>query len=163
MLRIGLGYDAHRLIEGGKPLKLGGVEINFSKSVEAHSDGDVLIHALIDAILGALALPDIGELFPNTDPQYENADSVELLNRVIKIMHESGFVIENMDCVIICDEPKISPIKAQIIENLSNILHIRQGQISIKGKTKEGLNCAEDSIIVMCTVLLRKSSNTQIF
>ncbi|MEO2241604.1 MAG: 2-C-methyl-D-erythritol 2,4-cyclodiphosphate synthase [Euryarchaeota archaeon] len=154
-----LKEDAHELVEGGKPLKLGGVEINFPKGIVAHSDGDVLLHALIDAILGALALPDIGELFPDTDPQYKDADSTELLRRVVKIMHESGYTVENMDCVVICDEPKISPYKEKIISKLSEILHIRQGQISVKGKTREGLCKGENSIIVLCTVLLRKTKS----
>ncbi|MCL2008594.1 MAG: 2-C-methyl-D-erythritol 2,4-cyclodiphosphate synthase [Treponema sp.] len=138
MNRIGLGRDLHRLVPGRRFL-LGGVEIPFDKGALAHSDGDVLIHAIIDALLGAAALGDIGEMFPDSDPAYKDADSMELLKTTFNRIKAQGRKLINLDCIIICDEPKILPYREKICTTLAEALEIDIGQISIKGKTNEGL------------------------
>ena len=137
MLRIGLGRDLHRLIEGRRFL-LGGVEIPFEKGELGHSDGDVLAHAVIDALLGAAALVDIGEIYPDTDPFFKDADSIELLKDVWQKVKAQGWRLVNLDCVVICDKPKLLPHREIIIHSLTEALEAESGTISIKGKTNEG-------------------------
>ncbi|EGC84827.1 2-C-methyl-D-erythritol 2,4-cyclodiphosphate synthase [Anaerococcus hydrogenalis ACS-025-V-Sch4] len=115
-MRIGLGYDVHKLVENRK-LILGGVEFQYEKGLLGHSDADVLVHAIMDAILGALNLPDIGNLFPDTDDEYKDIYSIELLDRVVKLMEEKSYKIGNLDTVIICEMPKISPKREEIQKN----------------------------------------------
>ena len=134
--RIGQGYDIHRLVPG-KPLKVGGVLIESPVGSEAHSDGDVLLHALIDALLGACALGDIGDHFPPSDAQYKNADSVALLQKIMPLIQEKGYAIGNLDATIFLEKPKLGPYKQQIAEKLSSCLEIAVGDISIKAKTAE--------------------------
>ena len=156
MFRIGLGFDSHSFDkEEKKPLKLGGVIIDNEIGLKGHSDADVLLHAITDAILGAIGAPDIGQLFPSSDPKWKNADSRVFLWEALKLMREAGFRIGNLDCVIICDKPKISPYKNQIIENLSKLLKVEPSQINVKGKTTEGF-CTLEGISVFCNVLLIK-------
>ncbi len=138
-MRIGYGYDSH-IFEEGKPLFLGGVEIPDSPGLKAHSDGDVLIHAIIDALLGAAALGDIGSHFPDTDDQWRNADSVELLDAVVEEVEKAGYTIENLDATLICEQPKLRPHVQAIRENLAEILDIDVNQISVKGKTNEKMD-----------------------
>jgi 2-C-methyl-D-erythritol 2,4-cyclodiphosphate synthase len=138
MYKIGIGYDIHRLVEGRK-LFIGGVEIPYVKGLLGHSDGDVLLHAICDALLGALSAGDIGEHFPDTDPEYHNISSVELLKKVFVLVKEKGFAITNLDTVIIAQEPILAPFKKQIQVKLSQILEIEQDTINIKAKTNEGL------------------------
>ena len=156
MFRVGLGFDSHSFSkEEKKPLKLGGVVIDSEHGLKGHSDADVLLHAITDAILGAIGAPDIGQLFPPSDPKWKNADSKVFLLEALKLMREAGFRIGNLDCVIICDKPKISPYKNRIIENLSKLLKVKPSQINIKGKTTEGF-CSLEGISVLCNVLLVK-------
>ena len=136
--RVGIGYDIHRLIEGRK-LLLGGVEIPYTKGLLGHSDGDVLIHALCDAILGALACGDIGEHFPDTDSQYKGIASTQLLKLVCEFLDDSGYKINNLDVIIIAQEPKLLTFKKQMRENICAVLGIRQDLLNIKAKTNEGL------------------------
>lgn len=136
--RIGIGYDIHCLIEGRK-LFLGGVEIPYIKGLLGHSDGDVLIHAICDALLGALAEGDIGQHFPDTDPKYQGIFSLELLKTVLVLVKEKGFRVNNVDTVIIAQEPILSPFKKQIQENLSLALKLKMDCVNIKAKTNEGL------------------------
>lgn len=139
MFRIGQGFDVHRLVEGRK-LILGGVEIPYHKGLLGHSDADVLIHALIDALLGALALGDIGKLFPDTDMQYRDANSRELLRLVVRTITQKHFYsINNIDATIILEQPKLASYIEQIRENLAQDLSINKDLISIKAKTYEGL------------------------
>jgi len=156
MFRIGLGFDSHPFEEKKtKPLKLGGVIIDTELSLKGHSDADVLLHAITDAILGAVGGPDIGELFPPSDPRWENADSQIFLKEALKLMKESNYRIVNVDCTVICDKPKISLYKGRIIENLAKLLKVESSQINIKGKTTEGF-CSLNGIAVICNVLLAK-------
>lgn len=153
-LRIGFGFDSHEFVEG-KKLLLGGVEIPYQYGLKGHSDGDALLHAITDAILGALGERDIGQIFKDTDPRWKGANSEIFLREALKLMEEKGFKISNLDCVIVTDEPKIAPYKEKIRENLSKILEIPKDRISIKGKRREGF-CKEKGLVCMCTLLLIK-------
>lgn len=137
-LRIGIGYDIHRLSQGRK-LFIGGVEIPYIKGLEGHSDADVLLHALCDALLGAVAAGDIGELFPDSDPQYQGVSSVELLKKVASLVRDKGFEIHNLDTIVIAREPNLSAFKKKIQQNLSRVLGISGTQVNIKAKTNNGL------------------------
>ncbi len=137
-MRIGTGYDLHRL-EEGLPLVLGGVTIPHAKGLRGHSDGDALAHAAIDALLGAAALGNIGRLFPDTDPQYEGADSIELLARVGGLVKDAGFSIVNIDATIIAQEPKLNPHLDAMRERLAGCLAIAPECVSVKAKTNEGV------------------------
>ena len=138
MIRIGLGYDLHRLIEGRK-LILGGVEIPFEKGEDGHSDGDVLLHAITDALLGASGLGDIGSFFPPEDPKWKDADSAKLLKTVIEQVYQQGWKIENLDCVILLEKPKFIPYRQQVINSIAKILEIEANQVFVKAKTGEKL------------------------
>ncbi len=136
--RIGIGYDIHRLVEGRK-LFIGGVEIPYIKGLLGHSDGDALLHAISDALLGAVAEGDIGEHFPDTDPKYHNISSIELLEIVAELLKNKGFLVNNIDSVIIAQEPVLSPFKKQIQEKIAHILQLNADAVNIKAKTNEGL------------------------
>lgn len=137
-IRTGLGYDLHKLKRGRK-LIIGGVHIPFKKGEEAHSDGDVLLHAIIDSLLGACGMGDIGEFFPPSDSQWKNANSCELLKTVWDKISSEGWQIENIDCVIIIQEPKILPYRKEICARIAQILGLKENQIFIKAKTGEGI------------------------
>ena len=138
MMRTGIGYDIHRLKKGRKFI-LGGIEIPSSVGEEAHSDGDVLVHAIIDSMLGAIALGDIGELFPPSDEKYKDADSMLLLQQVYGKIKSNGWRLSNIDCVVICEKPAILPFREKIRSSLASILETDIENIFVKGKTKEGL------------------------
>ena len=156
--RIGIGYDIHKLSEGRK-LIVGGVEIPCIKGLLGHSDADVLIHALIDAMLGALSLADIGTLFPDTSDEFKDADSKELLQNVYQKVKDKGYVINNVDCNIIAQKPKMMPYIYEMKKTLSGILNIDIDDISIKAKTKEHLDAVgeEKGIEAQVIVLLVKN------
>ena len=137
-IRIGHGYDVHRLVEGRK-LILGGVAIPFARGLEGHSDADVLLHALCDALLGSLSLGDLGIHFPDTDPRYKDSDSVELLKRVTGMVKEKGFNLGNIDATIVAEQPKVSGYIAQMKDTIAHTTGIDRDQISIKATTTEGL------------------------
>ena len=137
-MRIGHGYDVHRLVEGRK-LILGGVEIPFEKGLLGHSDADVLTHAVMDALLGAAALGDIGKHFPDSDPAYAGADSLLLADRVSSLIHGQGYRIENVDATILAQAPKLAPHIPMMRENLSRALGIPLSAVSVKATTEEGL------------------------
>ena len=155
--RIGIGYDIHRLVEG-RELIIGGVKITHEKGLLGHSDADVLVHALIDALLGALALDDIGTLFPDTDPKYKDADSIVLLKQVYKKIKQEGYKINNIDSNIIAQNPKMMPYIPKMKDILANLLGIGLSDISIKAKTKEKLDAVGESkaIEANAVVLLEK-------
>ncbi len=142
--RIGLGYDIHRLVEG-RELIIGGIKITHEKGLLGHSDADVLVHAIIDALLGALALDDIGTLFPDTDPKYKDADSVILLKNVYKLIKDKGYLINNIDSNIIAQSPKMMPFIPKMKKVLSEVLEISLSDISIKAKTKEKLDAVGEN------------------
>ncbi|MBI5090838.1 MAG: 2-C-methyl-D-erythritol 2,4-cyclodiphosphate synthase [Candidatus Hydrogenedentes bacterium] len=138
MMRIGLGYDLHRLVEG-RPLILGGIHVPFEKGLEGHSDADALAHAITDALLGAAALGNIGQHFPDTDPAYKNADSMHLLAETARLIHDSGYRIVNIDSNIIAQRPKLNPYLDAMREALALRLGVKVEQVSVKAKTNEGV------------------------
>jgi 2-C-methyl-D-erythritol 2,4-cyclodiphosphate synthase len=137
-IRIGHGYDIHRMVEGRK-LILGGVEIPFQKGLDGHSDADVLLHAVCDALLGSLSLGDIGIHFPDQDPQFKGISSLELLGRVSSLVKEKGFTVGNIDVTVVAQQPKLSGYISQMRENIAQTLEIDKEKISIKATTTEGL------------------------
>ena len=137
-MRIGHGYDVHKLTEG-RDLIIGGVKIPYEKGLLGHSDADVLVHAIMDALLGAAALGDIGSHFPDTDPAYEGISSIRLLEHVGKLLADSGYAIGNIDATIIAQKPKMRPHIDQMRENIANALKIRPDQVGVKATTEEGL------------------------
>lgn len=137
-MRIGMGYDVHKLVEGRK-LILGGVTIPYEKGLLGHSDADVVVHAIMDALLGAAALGDIGKHFPDTDPKYKDISSIKLLEHVGMLLKENDYTIGNIDATIICQRPKLAPYREQMVENVANALNISKDQVCIKATTEEGL------------------------
>lgn len=137
-MRVGMGYDVHKLVEG-RNLILGGVKIPYEKGLLGHSDADVLVHAVMDALLGAAALGDIGKHFPDTDPAYKGADSMELLGHVGKLLEERFYFIENIDATIIAQKPKMAPHIEAMRKNIADRLHLRMDQVNIKATTEEGM------------------------
>ncbi len=138
MIRTGNGYDVHRLTEGRK-LIVGGVEIPYEKGLLGHSDADVLLHAIADALLGAAALGDIGKLFPDTDEKYRGADSLVLLSEVVRVLRESGYAVVNIDSTVIAQAPKFSPYIERMRENIAAACGTDVSRISVKATTEEGL------------------------
>ncbi|MDY5775947.1 MAG: 2-C-methyl-D-erythritol 2,4-cyclodiphosphate synthase [Lachnospiraceae bacterium] len=137
-MRVGMGYDVHRLVEG-RDLILGGVKIEHSLGLLGHSDADVLIHAIMDALLGAAALGDIGKHFPDTDEKYKGISSMKLLEHVKGLIEEEGYVIENIDATIIAQRPKLRPYMEEMEENIAKVLKIEKNQINLKATTEEKL------------------------
>lgn len=137
-MRIGMGYDVHKL-ESGRELILGGVNIPFDRGLSGHSDADVVVHAIMDALLGAAALGDIGEHFPDNDLKYKGISSIKLLNHVGALLKENGFEIGNIDAVIIAQAPKLAPYKSRMVSNVAAALNIDESQVCIKATTEEGL------------------------
>ena len=137
-MRVGMGYDVHRLVED-RDLIIGGVKIPYEKGLLGHSDADVLLHAIMDALLGAAALGDIGKHFPDTDPKYKGADSMELLRAVKKLLDENKFAVENIDATIIAQAPKMRPHIDKMRENIAGALGIEINQVNVKATTEEGL------------------------
>ena len=156
-MRVGLGYDVHKLVEGRK-LIIGGVDIPYEKGLLGHSDADVLIHAVMDSILGALALGDIGKHFPDTDEKYKGADSMKLLEFVYNLINEKGYNIGNIDCTIIAQSPKMAPHIKNMRENIAKTLNTSIENINVKATTEEGLGFtgAKEGISAQSICLLVK-------
>lgn len=154
-MRIGYGYDTHQLVEG-RPLILGGVHIPYKKGLLGHSDADVLLHAITDALLGALALGDIGQHFPDTDPAHKNADSRLLLKHCYKLVIEKGYMLGNLDATIIAQQPKLMPHLPKICQTIADDLKLELNQVSVKATTNEkmGFVGREEGIAVNAVVLL---------
>ena len=157
MIRVGLGYDLHRLIEGRK-LILGGIVLPFEKGEDGHSDGDVLFHAITDAVLGASGLGDIGSYFPPEDAKWKDADSAQLLSAVLKDVYAMGWKIENLDCVIKLEKPKFIPFRQQVVNNIASVMGIEADQVFVKAKTGEKLPPVGtgEAVEAYCTCLLSK-------
>ena len=155
IIRVGQGVDVHAFGEGDGVI-LGGVTIPFSKGLVAHSDGDVLLHAICDALLGALGLGDIGKHFPDTDVQYQGADSRELLRKVFNLIKEKGYVIGNLDCTIVAEAPKMAPYIQAMNHNIAADLECTVEQVNTKATTTEklGFNGRQEGITALCVVLL---------
>ena len=156
MYRIGHGYDVHRLVEG-RPLILGGEPIPFDRGLDGHSDADVVLHALGDALLGAAGLGDIGEHFPPGDPQWKDADSAELLARIVREAASAGFEVVNCDLTVIAEAPSLEPFKASIRERIAGLLGVDSGAVGFKATTHEGLGAigGGEGIAATAVVLLR--------
>jgi 2-C-methyl-D-erythritol 2,4-cyclodiphosphate synthase len=158
MFRIGIGHDTHRLVES-RPLVLGGVVIPFDRGSDGHSDGDALTHAIADAILGALCEGDLGLHFPDTDSQWKDANSMELLGRVVWLAHERGFEIANLDCNVMLERPKLREHIDAMRENLAKALNVELSSISVKAKTGEGLDAVGrgEAVSAQAVVLLNQN------
>jgi 2-C-methyl-D-erythritol 2,4-cyclodiphosphate synthase len=154
-LRIGLGHDTHRLAEGG-PLRLGGIDIPHDRHLLGHSDADVLLHAITDAVLGAAALGDIGQLFPDNDPANAGRDSADMLRIAWQQVRTKGYRLVNLDCVVLAQRPQLAPHRRDIQQRLAQILEVAAEQIGIKAKTGEGVGPVgrEESIGAQCVALL---------
>lgn len=155
--RVGIGHDTHRVGPGG-PLRLGGLDIPWDRSLIGHSDADVLLHAITDAILGAAALGDIGELFPDTDPANKNRDSADMLARAYGAAVMAGWRVVNVDCIVFAQKPKLSEYKAALRAKIASILSIPGDAVGLKAKTGEGVDAVgrEEAIQAQCVVLLEK-------
>jgi 2-C-methyl-D-erythritol 2,4-cyclodiphosphate synthase len=161
-MRVGTGYDVHRLVAGRK-LIIGGVEIPYERGLLGHSDADVLLHAVCDALLGAAGLGDIGVHFPDNDPAYKNIDSVRLLEQTRDKIVARGFSIQNLDAIIFAEAPKISPYRAAMQERISEMLRIPLVDVNVKATTTEGLGYIGrgEGIAAMCTVLIYSRERTE--
>lgn len=137
-MRVGIGYDVHKLAEG-RDMIIGGVKLPYELGLYGHSDADVLLHAIMDALLGAAALGDIGKHFPDTDPQYKGISSMELLKEVGRLLEDRLYVVENIDATIIAQKPKMAPYLSQMAENIANVLVIEKDRVNVKATTEEGL------------------------
>lgn len=158
MYRTGFGYDSHRFAEN-RPLMLGGVRVEYSLGLAGHSDADVLLHAVTDAILGAAGLCDIGELFPDNDPANKNVSSDRFLLKALELAREKGYAVVNCDCTILAEVPKLGPVKLAICENLSSLMGVSTDDVSVKAKTNETMGAIgrKEGIAAMVSVLLKKS------
>ena len=161
-MRIGCGYDVHRLIEGRR-LILGGVEIPYERGLLGHSDADVLLHAISDALLGAAALGDIGKHFPDSDPAYEGADSLELLRRIAGLLTEKGYEIVNVDATVLLERPKLRPYIDRMRERISAALEIPVSGVSVKASTEEGLGFTgrEEGIAAQAVALIEERKEAE--
>ena len=159
-MRVGMGYDVHKLVEG-RDLIIGGVKIPHTLGLLGHSDADVLLHAIMDALLGAAALGDIGKHFPDTDPKYEGISSIKLLEHVAELIAEKGYIVENIDATIIAQKPKMRPHIEQMEKNIAEALKISEDQINVKATTEEGLGFtgSGEGISSQAICLLEKATN----
>ena len=158
MFRIGIGHDTHRLVEG-RQLVLGGVQVASERGGDGHSDADALSHALADAILGALCEGDLGAHFPDHDPQWKDADSLQLLSRVMWLAGERGFHVANVDAIVSLENPKLRPYVLTMREKIAEILGIEVGCVSIKAKTGEGLDAVGQGLAVTAQAIVLLTSN----
>jgi len=156
-MRIGIGYDIHRFDGRKRPLKLGGIAIPSSRGLAGHSDADVLLHALTDALLGAIGAPDIGEQFPSSDRRYRDADSRRFLEAARAQVRRQGWTVGNVDATVIADTPRLEAHKRQIRQAVSRLLAIHPTQVSIKAKTTEGFGPGREGIAAQAVVLLKKT------
>jgi len=157
--RIGHGFDLHRL-EEGRALVVGGVTIEHDRGAAGHSDGDVVYHAVTDAILGAIGQPDIGQLFPDNDPQWQGADSKVFVAEADRKMREAGYVIGNLDVTVICQRPKLSPHKETMRKNLAYLLGCELSQVNVKGKTHESVDAIGEGRAIGCHVVALLTAST---
>ena len=151
-MRVGIGYDIHKLVEN-RDLILGGVKIPFELGLLGHSDADVLVHAIIDSMLGALALRDIGYHFPDTDEKFKNANSLELLKKAHELIQKEGYKIGNIDSNIICQKPKLMNYIEEMRKNIANILNLELNQISIKAKTNEKMDSTGNGVAIVANAI----------
>lgn len=157
-MRVGIGYDVHRLVQG-RPLVLGGVTVPYHLGLQGHSDADVLVHAVMDALLGAAGAGDIGMLFPDTDPRYRGISSLLLLRRVAEHLAQQGWVVGNVDAVIVAQAPKLAPYREEMRRNLAREMGIEPGRVGVKATTTEGLGLAGrgEGIAAQAVALVRQA------
>jgi 2-C-methyl-D-erythritol 2,4-cyclodiphosphate synthase len=159
--KIGIGYDIHRLVKG-RPLILGGLKIPFKKGLLGHSDADVLTHAVMDAILGAMGKGDIGRYFPDSEPRYKGANSLELLKEVVGMLYRQGLTVNNLDATLIAQEPKLSPYLDEMGRQLSCVLGVDAGSVNVKATTTEGLGfCGRGEGMAACAVVTLKHTGQE--
>jgi 2-C-methyl-D-erythritol 2,4-cyclodiphosphate synthase len=158
--RVGYGFDLHRLVEG-KRLVICGVEVPHTKGCDAHSDGDVALHALTDAILGALCLPDIGQLFPDTDPKWKGANSDTFIKEAVRLMKEKGYALGNIDITVIAQKPKLSPHKEVMRETVCNLIGAHPSVVNIKAKTHEKVDSLGENRSIACHTVVMLLRATQ--
>ncbi|MDH3717489.1 MAG: 2-C-methyl-D-erythritol 2,4-cyclodiphosphate synthase [Planctomycetota bacterium] len=156
-MRVGIGHDTHRLAAGG-PLRLGGVDIPHDHHLVGHSDADVLLHAVTDALLGAAALGDIGQLFPDTDPAHQDRDSAEMLDAAVDRVHQAGYRVVNVDCIVFAQRPKLSSYKEALQRRIAELVRVTESDVGVKAKTGEGLGDIgrEQAIAAQCVALIGK-------
>jgi 2-C-methyl-D-erythritol 2,4-cyclodiphosphate synthase len=161
-VRVGFGYDVHAFTKGRK-LILGGVEIPYEKGLQGHSDADVLTHAVMDALLGAAAMGDIGLSFPDSDSRYKDASSLDLLQQVVAMLKGQGFVCSNVDCTLVAEVPKLAPYREEIRKKLASVLEIARGQVSVKATTTEGLGFTgrKEGLAAYACCLIKKTNFTE--
>lgn len=161
-MRAGIGYDVHRLT-AGRPLVLGGIRVPFDRGLEGHSDADVLVHAIVDAMLGALALGDIGQHFPDSDPRWKDASSLVFLEHARKLLAERGYRVVNVDAVILAQRPKLAAFLPQMAEQIARTLHLETGEVSVKATTTEGLGFVgrEEGMAAQAVVLIAREERTR--
>lgn len=160
MQRIGLGYDSHRFV-AGRPLVLGGVRIAHERGLAGHSDADAVLHAITDAVLGAVGAGDIGELFADSDPQWRDADSSRFLHKAVSIAKQNGYVIGNCDVTVIAEVPKLSPHKQAMRQNIAALLGVDRQAVSVKAKTNEGMGFIGRGEGIACLAVVRLDSQAQ--
>ena len=159
-MRVGIGYDIHRF-DSRRPLRLGGVTIPFARGLSGHSDADVLLHALADALLGAVGARDLGEQFPSSDPRYRNANSRTFVEMASRIVRQKGWIVGNVDATLITDAPRLSAYKEPMCRAISQLLAIRLTQVSVKAKTTEGFTPGKGGIAAHAVVLLKKARGSK--
>lgn len=157
MFRIGIGNDIHKLVEG-RPLMLGGVQVDTDRGGEGHSDADALLHAITDALLGALCEGDIGVHFPDSDPQWKDANSMQLLSRVAWLAHERGLRVVNVDATIMLEKPQLRPYVLEMRENIAEVLGVELSCVSVKAKTAEGLDAVGEGLAVSAQAVVLLTS-----
>jgi 2-C-methyl-D-erythritol 2,4-cyclodiphosphate synthase len=157
-MRVGIGHDTHRL-EAGRPLILGGVRIEYARGLAGHSDADVVLHALTDALLGAAALGDIGDAFPDTDPQWKDADSTLFLRAALQKVRDKGYRLGNVDVIVFAQEPKLGPVKAAIRANLAALLSLDLDRVNVKAKTGERVGHIGRAEAIACQVVVLLESS----
>jgi 2-C-methyl-D-erythritol 2,4-cyclodiphosphate synthase len=157
MTRVGFGYDSHRFV-AGRPLVLGGVRVEHSAGLAGHSDADAVLHAITDAVLGALGAGDIGEHFPDTDPRWRGADSAVFLRQAVDLAGKAGLRVGNCDVTVLCESPRLSPYKAAITARIAELLGVEAGQVSVKAKTNEGMGWVGhgEGLAAFAVVLLKE-------
>lgn len=155
--RVGIGHDTHRLVDGG-PLRLGGIDIPHDKHLLGHSDADVLLHAVTDAVLGAVALGDIGELFPDSDQANRGRDSADMLQQAYQRIRQAGYQIVNLDCIVFAQRPKLGPFKPAIRQRIAKLLNLSVEQVAIKAKTGEQVDAVGNELAIQaqCIALLQR-------
>jgi 2-C-methyl-D-erythritol 2,4-cyclodiphosphate synthase len=152
-MRVGIGHDTHRLV-AGRPLLLGGIRIEHPRGLEGHSDADVVLHAVTDAMLGAAGLGDIGDVYPDTAPEYRNCDSRVFLQETLARLNHSGWRLVNLDIIIFAQEPKLGPVKAQIRRHLAGLLRLPESAVNIKAKTGEGVGAIGRAEAISCQAVV---------